>query len=79
MQSSLRTESNVIGSMKGYRQLTSAQLREKLYKTGYKRAKATLKKAQGTTAGQTPATNVATHVAVPGETPGSLNPRDPST
>ena len=52
MRNTLVTESDVTSSMMGemYRQLASAQLRGKLYKTGYRKAKAYPKEVQiGTT------------------------------
>ena len=52
MCNTLVTESDVTSSMMGemYRQLASAQLRGKLYKTGYRKAKASPKEVQiGTT------------------------------
>ena len=52
MHNTLVTESDVTSSMMGemYRQLASAQLRGKLYKTGYRKAKASPKEVQtGTT------------------------------
>ena len=52
MRNTLVTESNVTSSMMGemYRQLASAQLRGKLYKTGYRKVKASPKEVQiGTT------------------------------
>ena len=56
MRNTLVTESNVTSSMMGemYRQLASAQLRGKLYKTGYRKAKASPKEVQiGTTSQNT--------------------------
>ena len=52
MRNTLVTESNVTSSMMGemYRQLASAQFRGRLYKTGYRRTKASPKEVQiGTT------------------------------
>ena len=52
MRNTLVTESDVTSSMMGemYRQLASAQLRGRLYKTGYRRTKASPKEVQiGTT------------------------------
>ena len=48
MRNTLVTESDVASSMMGemYRQLASAQLRGRLYKTGYRRKKAAPKEAQ---------------------------------
>ena len=56
MRNTLVTESDVTSSMMGemYRQLASAQLRGRLYKTGYRRTKASLKEVQiGTTSQNT--------------------------
>ena len=56
MCNTLVTESDVTSSMMGemYRQLASAQLRGKLYKTGYRKAKASPKEVQtGTTSQNT--------------------------
>ena len=56
MRNTLVTESDVTSSMMGemYRQLASAQLRGKLYKTGYRKAKAFPKEVQtGTTSQNT--------------------------
>ena len=54
MCNTLITESDVTGSMMGemYRQLASAQLRGRLYKTGYRRTKASPKEVQMGTTGQ---------------------------
>ena len=54
MHNTLVTESDVTSSMMGemYRQLASAQLRERLYKTGYRRTKASPKEVQVGTMGQ---------------------------
>ena len=54
MHNTLVTESDVTSSMMGemYRQLASAQLRGKLYKTGYRKAKAFPKEVQAGTTGQ---------------------------
>ena len=54
MCNTLITESDVTSSMMGeiYRQLASAQLRGRLYKTGYRRAKASPKEVQMGTTGQ---------------------------
>ena len=52
MRNTLVTESDVTSSMMGemYRQLASAQLKGRLYKTGYRRTKASPKEVQiGTT------------------------------
>ena len=55
MCNTLVTESDVTSSMMGemYRQLASAQLRGKLYKTGYRRARAIPRETQGGVTGQT--------------------------
>ena len=55
MHNTLVTESDVTSSMMGemYRQLASAQLRGKLYKTGYRRTKAAPREMQGGITGQT--------------------------
>ena len=54
MRNTLVTESDVMSSMMGemYRQLASAQLRGKLYKTGYRKAKASPKEVQTGTMSQ---------------------------
>ena len=54
MCNTLITESDVTSSMMGemYRQLASAQLRGRLYKTGYRRTKASPKEVQIGTTGQ---------------------------
>ena len=54
MRNTLVTESDVTSSMMGemYRQLASAQLRGRLYKTGYGRTKASPKEVQMGTTGQ---------------------------
>ena len=54
MCNTLITESDVTSSMMGemYRQLASAQLRGRLYKTGYRRTKASPKEVQLGTTGQ---------------------------
>ena len=54
MYNTLITESDVTSSMVGemYRQLASAQLRGRLYKTGYRRTKAAPKEVQMGTTGQ---------------------------
>ena len=58
MCNTLVTESDVTSSMMGemYRQLASAQLRGKLYKTGYRRTKAAPREMQGGATGQTSVT-----------------------
>ena len=60
MHNTLVTESDVTSSMMGemYRQLDSAQLRERLYKTGYRRTKASPKEVQIGTTGQNAAITV---------------------
>ena len=57
MRNTLVTESDVTSSMMGemYRQLASAQLRGKLYKTGYRRTKAAPKEVQMGVTGQSSA------------------------
>ena len=57
MHNTLVTESDVTSSMMGemYRQLASAQLRGRLYKTGYKRTKAAPKEVQAGVTRQTAA------------------------
>ena len=54
MHNTLITESDVTSSMMGemYRQLASAQLRGRLYKTGYRRMKAVPKEVQAGVTGQ---------------------------
>ena len=54
MHNTLITESDVTSSMMGemYRQLASAQLRGRLYKTGYRRTKAVPKEVQAGVTGQ---------------------------
>ena len=54
MRNTLITESDVTSSMMGemYRQLASAQLKGRLYKTGYRRTKAAPKEIQMGTTGQ---------------------------
>ena len=74
MHNSLITESDVTISMMGemYRQLASAQLRGRLYKTGYRRMKAAPKEVQAGVTGQSTAA-VAGHgvsVVVATGTPG---------
>ena len=73
MHNALITESDVTSSMMGemYRQLASAQLRERLYKTGYRRMKASPKEVQMGTTGQNAAITVGHGVsAVATGTPG---------
>ena len=57
MHNTLVTESDVASSMMGemYRQLASAQLRGRLYKTGYRRMKAAPKEVQMGVTGQSTA------------------------
>ena len=57
MHNTLVTESDVTSSMMGemYRQLASAQLRGRLYKTGYRRTKAAPKEVQAGVTGQSTA------------------------
>ena len=57
MHNTLVVESDVTSSMMGemYRQLASAQLRERLYKTGYRRKKAAPREVQGGVTGQSAA------------------------
>ena len=54
MHNTLITESDVTSSMMGemYRQLASAQLRGRLYKTGYRKTKAVPKEVQAGVTGQ---------------------------
>ena len=54
MRNTLTTESDITSSMMGemYRQLASTQLRGRLYKTGYRRTKASPKEVQVGTKGQ---------------------------
>ena len=79
MRNTLVTESDVTSGMMGemYRQLTSAQLRGKLYKTGYRRAKTTVKEAQGSTAAPATVVNITPNVTIPPGTPGPLIPGTP--
>ena len=77
MRNTLITESDVTSSMMGemYRQLASAQLRGRLYKTGYRRAKASPKEVQiGTTIQNTTITTVCGVSAVVTGTPVALVP-----
>ena len=57
MHNTLVTESDVTSSMMGemYRQLASAQLRGRLYKTGYRRTIAAPREVQGGVTGQSAA------------------------
>ena len=73
-------ESDVTSSMMGemYRQLASAQLRERLYKTGYRRTKAAPREVQGGVTGQTSAINTGCRVStVAMGTPGPPIPGTP--
>ena len=77
MHNTLITESDVTSSMMGemYRQLASAQLRGRLYKTGYRRTKASPKEVQMGTTGQNAAITVGCGVsAVATGTPVALVP-----
>ena len=77
MPNTLVTESDVTSSMMGemYRQLASAQLRGKLYKTGYRRTKAAPREMQGGVTGQTSVTTAGCGVStVAMGTPGPLIP-----
>ena len=80
MRNTLVTESDVTSSMMGemYRQLASAQLRGKLYKTGYRRTKAAPKEVQGGVTGQTSVMTTGRGVSVVAMgTPGPLIPGTP--
>ena len=80
MCNTLVTESDVTSSMMGemYRQLASAQLRGRLYKTGYRRTKASPKEVQTGTMGQNVAIAVGRQVsAVTTGTPGPPVPGTP--
>ena len=77
MHNTLITESNVTSSMMGemYRQLASAQLRGRLYKTGYRRTKASPKEVQiGTTSQNTAITTGHGVSAIVAGTPAALVP-----
>ena len=77
MCNTLVIESDVTSSMMGemYKQLASAQLRGKLYKTGYRRTKAAPREIQGGATGQTSVTTAGHGVgAVAMEAPGPLIP-----
>ena len=77
MHNTLVTESDVTSSMMGemYRQLASAQLRGRLYKTGYRRTKASPKEVQiGTTSQNTAITTGCAISAVAAGTPVSPVP-----
>ena len=75
MHNTLVTESDVTSSMMGemYRQLASAQLRGRLYKTGYRRTKASPKEVQiGTTSQNTAITTGCGVSAIVAGTPAAL-------
>ena len=77
MHNTLITESDVTSSMMGemYRQLASAQLRGRLYKTGYRRTKASPKEVQiGTTSQNTAITTGCGVSAVAAGTPAAPVP-----
>ena len=77
MHNTLVTESDVTSSMMGemYRQLASAQLRGRLYKTGYRRTKASPKEVQIGTTGQNAAITTGHGMsAVAAGTPAALVP-----
>ena len=77
VHNTLITESDVTSSMMGemYRQLASAQLRGRLYKTGYRRTKASPKEVQiGTTSQNTAITTGCAMSAVVTGTPVALVP-----
>ena len=77
MHNTLITESDVTSSMMGemYRQLASAQLRGRLYKTGYRRTKASPKEVQVGTMGQN--TAITTGCGVNAVTTGTFGPSVP--
>ena len=77
MCNTLITESDVTSSMMGemYRQLASAQLRGRLYKTGYRRMKASPKEVQVRTTGQN--TAITTGCGVSAVTTGASEPSVP--
>ena len=79
MHNTLVTESDVTSSMIGemYRQLASAQLRRRLYKTGYRRTKASPKEVQMGTTGQSAA--VATGHGISTVATGTPGPPIPGT
>ena len=80
MHNTLVTESDVTSSMMGemYRQLASAQLRGRLYKTGYRRMKASPTEVQTGTTGQNTAIAAGHGVStVTTGTPGPLVPGTP--
>ena len=77
MRNTLITESDVTSSMMGemYRQLASAQLRGRLYKTGYRRTKASPREVQiGTTSQNTAITTGCGVCAIVVGTPAALVP-----
>ena len=77
MRNTLVTESDVTSSMMGemYRQLASAQLRGRLYKTGYRRTKASLKEVEIVTTSQNTAITTGWRVsAIVVGTPAALVP-----
>ena len=77
MHNTLVTESDVTSSMMGemYRQLASAQLRGRLYKTGYRRTKASPKEVQiGTTSQNAAITSGCGVTAIVAGTPAALAP-----
>ena len=77
MHNALVTESDVTSSMMGemYRQLASAQLRGRLYKTGYRRTKASPKEVQiGTTSQNTAITTGHAVSAIAAGTPAAPAP-----
>ena len=77
MCNTLITESDVTSSMMGekYRQLSSAQLRGRLYKTGYRRTKASPREVQiGTTSQNTAITTGHAVSAIAAGTPAALVP-----
>ena len=79
MHNTLITESDVTSSMmrEMYRQLASAQLRGRMYKTGYRRMKASPKEVQMGTMGQNAA--IATGCGVSAVTTGTSGPLVPGT
>ena len=79
MHNTLVTESDVTSSMMGemYRQLASAQLRGKLYKTGYRKAKAYPKEVQTRTTSQN--TAITTGCGISAIVTGTLAASAPNT
>ena len=79
MCNTLVMESDVTSNMMGemYRQLASAQLRGRLYKTGYRKTKAAPKEVQGGVTGQTAA--ITTGHGVSTVTTGTPGPPIPGT